>query len=111
MVFAGVGFVSLPMDLMHAFVGRPRSTIPRSEYVTRAMALQARAVTIKVCGRIMGLMLYEVVAIQSAKGMQRDVLNSGRTALKAPCICTTHSCHVFAGPLQTDHTQRLLLRR
>ena len=48
MVFAGVGFVSLPMDLIRAFVGRPRSTIPRSEYVTRAMALQARAVTIKV---------------------------------------------------------------
>ena len=53
MVFAGVGFVSLPMSLIRAFVGRPRSTIPRSEYVTRAMALQARAVQIKVrswCG-------------------------------------------------------------
>ena len=48
MVFAGVGFVSLPMSLIRAFVGRPRSTIPRSEYVTRAMALQARAVQIKV---------------------------------------------------------------
>lgn len=48
MVFAGVGFVSLPMDLIRAFVGRPRSTIPRSEYVTRATALQARAVQIKV---------------------------------------------------------------
>ena len=48
MVFAGVGFVSLPMDLIRAFVGRPRSTIPRSEYVTRAMALQARAVQMKV---------------------------------------------------------------
>ncbi len=52
MVFAGVGFVSLPMSLIRAFVGRPRSTIPRSEYVTRAMALQARAVQIKVrCSR------------------------------------------------------------
>ena len=51
MVFAGVGFVSLPMSLVRAFVGRPRSTIPRSEYVTRAMALQARAVQIKArCG-------------------------------------------------------------
>lgn len=48
MVFAGVGFVSLPMDLIREFVGRPRSTIPRSEYINRAMVLSARAVQIKV---------------------------------------------------------------
>ena len=48
MVFAGVGFVSLPMDLIREFVCRPRSTIPRSEYINRAMILSVRAVQIKV---------------------------------------------------------------
>ena len=48
MVFAGVGFVSLPMDLIREFVGRPRSTIPRSEYINRAMALGQRAAQLKV---------------------------------------------------------------
>ena len=53
MVFAGVGFVSLPMDLIREFMGRPKATILRSEYINRAMILSVRATQIKVrfpCG-------------------------------------------------------------
>ena len=47
MVFAGVGLVALPVDLIKAFLGRPRSTISRSEYIKRAQALGVRAKAIK----------------------------------------------------------------
>jgi LMBR1 domain-containing protein 1 len=43
LVFAGVGLVMLPADAFRAFAGRPRSTIPRSEYAKRAAALGGRA--------------------------------------------------------------------
>ena len=43
LLFAGVGLVSLPADLIRAWAGRPRATIPRSEYARRAAALGARA--------------------------------------------------------------------
>jgi len=50
MVFAGVGVVSLPVDLIMAFVKRPRTIITKSEYLKRAkeiceqsQALQATA--------------------------------------------------------------------
>lgn len=43
LVFAGVGLVALPADAFRAFAGRPRSTIPRSEYAKRAAALGGRA--------------------------------------------------------------------
>jgi hypothetical protein len=48
MVFAAVGFVALPMDLIREWVGRPKSTIPKSEYINRARALAGRAKDIKV---------------------------------------------------------------
>jgi LMBR1 domain-containing protein 1 len=48
MVFAGVGLVALPVDCIKAFVGRPRTTISRSEYVKRAQGLGNRAKQIKV---------------------------------------------------------------
>lgn len=43
LAFAGVGFVALPADALRAFAGRPRSTIPRSEYAKRAAVLGSRA--------------------------------------------------------------------
>ncbi len=48
LVFAGVGFVALPMDLVREWWGRPRATIARSEYVTRAMGMAKNAQSVKV---------------------------------------------------------------
>ena len=48
MVFAGVGLVALPLDCIREFLGRPRSTISKSEYIKRAKGLGQRANTIRV---------------------------------------------------------------
>ena len=48
MVFAGVGLTALPLDCIKEFIGRPRSTITRSEYLKRAQGLGVRAKKIKV---------------------------------------------------------------
>ena len=48
MVFAGVGFVAFPLDLIRDFIGRPKATITHSEYIKRAKALGARAKAVKV---------------------------------------------------------------
>ena len=48
MVFAGVGLVALPLDMIREFWGRPKATIPKSEYVKRARGLGVRANGIKV---------------------------------------------------------------
>lgn len=47
LAFAGVGFVSLPAGALRAFAGRPRATIPRSEYAKRAAALGSRAAALR----------------------------------------------------------------
>ena len=47
MVFAGVGLVALPLDMLREFWGRPKSTIPKSEYIKRARGLGVRANGIK----------------------------------------------------------------
>lgn len=47
MVFAGVGLIALPVDCIKAFIGRPRSTITRSEFLKRAQLLGQRAKQIK----------------------------------------------------------------
>ena len=47
MVFAGVGLIALPVDCIKAFIGRPKSTISRSEFVKRAQLLGQRAKQIK----------------------------------------------------------------
>ena len=47
MVFAGVGLVALPLDLIRSFLGRPTATIPKSEYIKRARGLGQRAMAIK----------------------------------------------------------------
>ena len=47
MVFAGVGLVALPLDLIRSFLGRPTATIPKSEYIKRARGLSQRAIAIK----------------------------------------------------------------
>ena len=51
LTFAGVGFVSLPADALRAFTGRPRSTIPRSEYAKRAAALGSRAAALRAAAQ------------------------------------------------------------
>jgi hypothetical protein len=48
MVFAGVGMVALPLDLLREFAGRPRATITHSEYMKGARGLGMRAKQIKV---------------------------------------------------------------
>lgn len=49
MVFGGVGLVALPVGMIQDFFGRPRSTITKSEYITRAKGLGIRAKDIMVC--------------------------------------------------------------
>lgn len=48
MIFCGVGLVALPLDLIREFLGRPRSTITKTEYLTRAKGLGMRAKDIMV---------------------------------------------------------------
>eukprot|EP00854_Cymbomonas_tetramitiformis_P004051 gene4051-5024_t len=43
MVFAGVGVVTLPMDLILSFVNRPKTIITKSEYISKATAIHTRA--------------------------------------------------------------------
>ena len=42
MVFAGVGVIALPVDLIRSFVERPRSVIAKSEYIKVARKLERR---------------------------------------------------------------------
>lgn len=51
LAFAGTGFVSLPADALRRFVGRPRSTIPRSEYAKRAAVLGSRASALRAAAQ------------------------------------------------------------
>ena len=48
MIFCGAGLVALPFDMIREFLGRPKSTIPKSEYMTRAKALGNKAKGIMV---------------------------------------------------------------
>lgn len=48
MVFCGAGLVALPLDMIREFLGRPKATIPKSEYMTRAKALGNKAKGIMV---------------------------------------------------------------
>lgn len=48
MMFCGVGFVSLPLGCFQTFAARPKATITRSEYITRAKDLAMQAKAIKV---------------------------------------------------------------
>lgn len=48
MVFCGAGLVALPFDMIREFLGRPKSTITKSEYMTRAKALGNKAKGIMV---------------------------------------------------------------
>ncbi|KAL3139538.1 hypothetical protein ABBQ38_003861 [Trebouxia sp. C0009 RCD-2024] len=43
MIFCGAGLVALPMDMIREFLGRPKTTIPKSEYMTRAKAMGNKA--------------------------------------------------------------------
>ena len=48
MIFAGIGLVALPMDLIREFLGRPRSTISKTEYLAKAKGLGQRAKNVMV---------------------------------------------------------------
>ena len=48
MIFCGAGLVALPLDMIREFLGRPKVTIPKSEYMTRAKALGNKAKGIMV---------------------------------------------------------------
>lgn len=43
LIFAGVGVLSAPIDWLQQFVGRPKSTITKSEYMRRARIIAQRA--------------------------------------------------------------------
>lgn len=89
MVFAGVGFVSLPMDLIREFVGRPRATILRSEYINRAMILSVRATQIKVRSTFHGsrsICLTSQIAVLH----QPTTLNQIRCFTMQTPSCSTH---------------------
>lgn len=43
MVFGAIGLVALPIDWIRAFIGRPKATITRSQYIDRARDLARRA--------------------------------------------------------------------
>ncbi len=47
MVFGAIGMVSIPVDFIRAFVGRPRAIISRAAYTERARDLARRARDIK----------------------------------------------------------------
>lgn len=48
LVFAGVGLLAAPIDWLQEFLGRPRATITKSEYMRRAQILAQRAKQILV---------------------------------------------------------------
>ena len=48
MIFAGIGLVALPLDLIRELLGRPRSTISKTEYLAKAKGLGQRAKNIMV---------------------------------------------------------------
>ena len=43
MVFGAIGIVTLPLDWIRQFIGRPKATITRSQYIDRARDLARRA--------------------------------------------------------------------
>ncbi|EFJ42278.1 hypothetical protein VOLCADRAFT_67279 [Volvox carteri f. nagariensis] len=43
LVFAGVGLLAAPIDWLQEFLGRPKATITKSEYMRRAMIIAQRA--------------------------------------------------------------------
>lgn len=45
-VFAGVGFIALPADLLKAYQNRPRETITKSEFIKQATEMGKRAKSI-----------------------------------------------------------------
>lgn len=47
MIFGAIGLVAIPVDLVREFIGRPRKTITRAQYVERAKDLANRARDIK----------------------------------------------------------------
>lgn len=43
LLFGAIGLVALPLDLIRGFIGRPRSTITKAQYIERAKDLARRA--------------------------------------------------------------------
>jgi len=61
--FGGVGVSALPVDLVKAFMGRPRTVIPKSEYI-------------KIAGKIAE---HTQAVIAEAREVQREERGTGRT--------------------------------
>ena len=62
-VFGGVGVTALPVDLIKAFLGRPRTVIPKSEYI-------------RIAGKIAE---HTQTVIAEARDVQREERGTGRT--------------------------------
>ena len=82
LLFAGIGLVSLPADLVRAWAGRPRATIPRSEYARRAAALGARAAAAAAAA---GRLRSEAAARTALRTLRTevDLLEADAAALEA----------------------------
>ena len=93
MVFAGVGLVAFPVDCIKAFVGRPRTTISRSEFVKRAQGLGNRAKQIKVQPLVT---LSHFLSLQTDK---RNTVDSRYKRLQYKQFCVTSKG--FSGPICT----------
>jgi LMBR1 domain-containing protein 1 len=63
LIFGSIGMIAMPLDWIREFIGRPRSTITKKQYVERAKDLAVRAKDIQYV----------------AEGMKRQQKESGRS--------------------------------
>ena len=84
MVFAGVGLVALPLDLVRSFLGRPTAVITKSEYIKRARGLGQRAAAVKARPPVSGSPSAPLgfsdegsVAASTQQGSCEDILPGG----------------------------------
>ena len=53
MVFGAIGLVALPLDWIREFLGRPKATITRSQYIDRARDLARRAKDVRLIAEVL----------------------------------------------------------
>lgn len=53
MIFGAIGLVALPLDWIRQFIGRPRKTITRSQYIERARDLARRAKDVRAIAEVL----------------------------------------------------------
>lgn len=53
MIFGAIGLVAMPLDWIRQFIGRPRKTITRSQYIERARDLARRAKDVRTIAEVL----------------------------------------------------------